>query len=326
VGVLGVAVDSELERELRCVVDGLGGCVIVRSSSPLERDGVWAGAFSSVAGVGRDDVANAVRSCWASAFAPDPLGRLEGCGLDLDALELGVLVQPEILPEAGGVARIEAGSGVSVVGVLGHPGGLLSGWALGARDADLAGLIGSQTVADVADLARRVYAELGDDVIEWGACDGKVWLLQSQRGASPPGAAPATQLPGQGTRLPAQPAAPGTATGPLLPCRPHQTVDCRGAILLVDRPLPALAPLLFGARGVISRAAAAGSHLAEVARSLGVPMVTGCHPETVTGPDPAPGAWHAAIDGATGEVLLSPATGRRPPRPGALGGGLPVRR
>jgi phosphohistidine swiveling domain-containing protein len=95
----------------------------------------------------------------------------------------------------------------------------------------------------------------------------------------------------------------------LLVCRPHQAVDCRGAILLVDRPVPALAPLLFGARGVISRAAAAGSHLAEVARSLGVPMVTGCHPETVTGPDPAPGAWHAAIDGATGEVLLSPARG-----------------
>ncbi len=260
------------------------------------------GAFSSVTGVGRDDVATAVRSCWASAFALDPLRRLEGCGLGVEALELAVLVQPEIAPVAGGVAHVTAGSGVSVAGVRGHPGALLSGWAEGARDADLARLIGSQTVADVADLARRVYAELRDDVIEWGACDGQVWLLQSQRSASRPAVAPATQPPGHGTRVPAQPAAPGTATGPLLPCRPHQAVDCRGAILLVDRPLPALAPLLFGAGGVISRAAAAGSHLAEVARSLGVPMVTGCHPETVTGPDPS--GWFAAVNGTTGEVTL----------------------
>jgi phosphohistidine swiveling domain-containing protein len=162
-------------------------------------------------------------------------------------------------------------------------------------------------VADVAGVARRVYAELGDDVIEWGACDGKVWLLQSQRGASRPAVAPITQPPEHGIRVPAQPAAPGTATGPLVPCRPHQTVDCRGAILLVDRPLPALAPLLFGARGVISRAAAAGSHLAEVARSLGVPMVTGCHPETVAGPDPS--GWFATVNGTIGEVTLREVSG-----------------
>jgi hypothetical protein len=161
-------------------------------------------------------------------------------------------------------------------------------------------------VADVADLARRVYAALGDDVIEWGACGGKVWLLQSQRGARRRAAAAATQPPGHGIGVPAQAAAPGTGTGPLLPCRPHQTVDCRGAILLVDRPLPALAPLLFGARGVICRAAAAGSHLAEVARSLGVPMVTGCRPETVTGPDPS--GWFAMVNGTIGEVTLRAGT------------------
>jgi len=311
-------------------VDGLGGRVIVRSSSPLERDPVWAGAFSSVTGVGRDDVARAVRSCWSSAFAVDPLRRLDACGLPLEALELAVLLQPEINPEAGGVARVEPGSvaGVEVIGVRGHPGPLLSGWAEGARDGDLAGLIGPGIVADVAGLARRVSAEIGDDVIEWAACGGTVWLLQSQRSASHPAPAgtpapPASLTPvagggmpalatlvrESGTRVPAQPAAPGTAAGPLLACRPHEPAarDCRGAILLVDRPLPALAPLLFGARGVIARSGAAGSHLAEVARSLGVPMVTGCHPEAVTGRSPDPGSWLAAVNGSTGEVALLPA-------------------
>jgi pyruvate,water dikinase len=309
VAVLGLELDAALVAELRDAVDALGGRVIVRSSSPLEGDARWAGAFSSVTGVRREDVATAVRSCWASAFAVDPLRRLEECGLQLEALVLGVLVQPEIVPEAGGVARVQAGA-VTVEGVLGHPGALLSGWAEGARDGGLAGLIGAEIVAEAAALADRVHAELGDDVIEWAACDGQVWLLQSLRSTPDNrGAGPAMPMPADGQRVAGRPAAVGTAAGPLVACWPHETgaKDCRGAIVLVDRPVPALAPLLFGARGVIARAGAASSHLAEVARSLGVPMVVGCHPETVTGPNPAAGAWLATIDGGTGDVVLTPA-------------------
>ena len=302
VAVLAQTLDPALVEELRLAVDELGGRVIVRSSSPLEGDARWAGAFSSVTGVGREDVAAAVRSCWASAFAVDPLRRLEQCGLELDALQLGVLVQPEIVPEAGGVARAENGS-VTVEGVRGHPGALLSGWAEPEP-------LDAEVVAEVRALADRVHDVLGDDVIEWAACDGKVWLLQSGRSAPEDrGAAQAVPMPADGLRVAARPAAPGTAAGPLVACWPHETgaKDCRGAIMLVDRPVPALAPLLFGARGVIARAGAAGSHLAEVARSLGVPMVVGCRHETVTGPHPAAGAWFATINGATGEVVLVPA-------------------
>jgi phosphohistidine swiveling domain-containing protein len=235
------------------------------------------------------------------------LRRLAGCGLEPESLELAVLVQPEIIPGAGGVARTTA-DGVTVEGVRGHPGALLSGWAEGARDGALAELVGSATVADVAELAGRVYGELGDDVIEWAGRAGKVWLLQSLRSGTPPAGEPAAPLPVAGTRVPGLPAVPGTAAGPLVACRPHELAarDCRGAIVLVDRPVPGLAPLLFGARGVISRAGAASSHLAEVARSLGVPMVVGCRPEAVTGPDPAAGAWFATINGGTGEVALVP--------------------
>jgi phosphoenolpyruvate synthase/pyruvate phosphate dikinase len=302
--VLRHSIGSALTNELRGAVDALGGRVIVRSSSPLESDGRWAGAFSSVTGVGREDVAAAVRSCWASAFALDPLRRLQGCGLELEALALAVLVQPEIVPESGGVARI-TGKAVVVEGVHGHPGALLAGWAEGARDGALAELVGSRTVADAAEVAERVYAELGDDLIEWAGCGGKVWLLQSLRSGTSPGGEPAA-LPVAGTRVPGSPAVPGTAAGPLVACRPHERArECRGAIVLVDRPVPGLAPLLFGARGVISRAGAASSHLAEVARSLGVPMVIGCRPEAVTGPAPVVGAWFATINGGTGEVVLT---------------------
>ncbi len=112
-----------------------------------------------------------------------------------------------------------------------------------------------------------------------------------------------------GRRVAARPAAAGQAAGRLVPCRPHQrpAAGCRDAILLIDQPVPALAPLLFAARGVIARGGTAGAHLAEVARSLAVPMVTGCRAELVTGPAPAGDGWLAAIDGSTGDVALLPA-------------------
>jgi len=366
--------DPALARELRAAVHRLGGRVIVRSSSPLDSDPRWAGAFSSVAEVGPEDAETAVRSCWAAAFAVDPLARLASCGLPLDALKLGLLIQPELRPTAGGTARVTpaagpaAGTGrpgtvdVTVHGVPGHPGALLAGWADGAAArvrlaapatpgtltrpepaaaaGPLAELLGSDLVTTVARLAAGVYRVLGDASIEWAAEDGTVWLLQAQS-ASPappgpvPGQAPAAGLgaghggpgtgsPGQvyaarewmpllaaavlarGHRLDGRPAAPGQAAGRLVACRPHDRAapGCRDAILLVDRPVPALAPLLFAARGVIARSGAAGAHLAEVARSLAVPMVTGCRPELVTGPAPAGRGWLASIDGGTGEVAL----------------------
>jgi pyruvate,water dikinase len=390
--------DPELAAELREAVISLGGRVIVRSSSPLESDPRWSGAFSSVAEVSPDDAATAARSCWAAAFAVDPLARLESCGLPLEALELGLLIQPEIRPAAGGLARVVPAAGpgqltrpgeieVIVDGVEGHPGALLSGWADGASarvrmpvlagapflagapsqpprpllpvleggaaEGTLADLIGGDSVAAVARLAEGIYRVLGDDAIEWAACDGEVWVLQSLRAgaaadlldgrgpssstspaaADSPGGAPgpadgslATSSPGhrfaarewmpllaaavqaQGQHLRGRPAAAGTAAGRLVACRPHErpAAECRDAILLVDRPLPALAPLLFAARGVVARTGAAGSHLAEVARSLAVPMVTGCHLETVTGSRPPGAPWLAAIDGTTGEVALLP--------------------
>ena len=108
---LACAPDPALAGELRAAVHSLGGRVIVRSSSALEHDPRWAGAFSSVAEVGPGDVVTAVRSCWAAAFAVDPLARLDACGLPLDALELGILIQPELHPVAGGAARVRPAGG-----------------------------------------------------------------------------------------------------------------------------------------------------------------------------------------------------------------------
>jgi len=334
---LSCPVPDALGAELSAAVAALGGRVIVRSSSPLERDPRWSGAFSSIAEVGADDAVTAVRSCWAAAFAADPLARLERCGLALEALELGVVIQPELRPDAGGTARVTSGpaDGIEVAaeGVAGHPGPLLAGWAEGASGDALAGLIGPRLAAQVTRLAVRVRRLLGDDTIEWAAAGGRVWLLQSSLQSGVPGGSGvagdgvrvpspaddrrtarewmpvlAAEVRARGQRLRGRPAAPGVAAGRLVGCRPHErpAASSLDAILLVDRPVPGLAPLLFGARGIIARTGAASSHLAEVARSLAVPMVTGCRlPADSTASRPG-ATWLAAIDGTTGDVALLP--------------------
>jgi hypothetical protein len=349
------------------------GRAIVRSSSPLEGDPRWSGAFSSIAEVGRDEIASAVRSCWASAFAPDPLERLEACGMEPEQLELAVLIQPEIRPDAGGLARISSDGGeVTIDAVRGHPAAMLSGWTEAATvvhlrgegwteigwsfphlaqktRADHAGRgdtghgdegVTAATVLAVARMVAMARQALGDDVIEWAVVGDDVWLLQSGRSqpvtpppqqTTPPAPTALTTAPAaQVHTLAAWPVVPGSGSGSLLYRRPHEPLprSCGDIVLLVDRPVPALAPLLFAGRGgspgpaasnfggpsvraVISRGGPSGSHLAEVARALGVPMVTGCRTEDVTGP-PAqlsqpetPGGWHATVDGHRGEVILT---------------------
>ena len=108
-----------------------------------------------------------------------------------------------------------------------------------------------------------------------------------------------------GTHVPARPWVPGVAVGRLVRYGPDGPAGARhdGAILLVDRLLPAQAPLLLAARGVISRAE--GDPYQPGARSgRRVPTVAACDPDVVTGGDAADGSWLAALDGATGEVAL----------------------
>jgi phosphoenolpyruvate synthase/pyruvate phosphate dikinase len=341
---LSCPLDPALGAELTAAVAELGGRVIVRSSSPLERDPRWSGAFSSMAEVGADDATTAVRSCWAAAFAADPLARLEQCGLPVESIRLGIVIQPELHPDAGGTARVRSWRDgdlqVEAEGMAGHPGPLLAGWAEGVSGSSLARLIGTRLARQVARLAARVWRLLADDTIEWAVSGGTVWLLQSGMSGSrsgvpaalcatpadvphAPSAPPvpderwrarewmpllAADVRARGQLLRGRPAAPGVAAGRLVPCRPHErpAASCLDAILVVDRPVPALAPLLFGARGLIARAGAASSHLAEVARSLAVPMVTGCRlPAANTAGLPGL-EWLAAVDGTVGEVALLP--------------------
>jgi phosphoenolpyruvate synthase/pyruvate phosphate dikinase len=310
-------IDATLRTELRGAVERLGGRVIVRSSSPLESDPRWAGAFSTLSEIGPDDIAVAVASCWASAFAPDPLDRLDRLGLPLEALTLGVLLQPELRPISGGTARVVDGE-VRITGVHGHPGPLLAGWIEGvttvtgtseAATGAAAEQLGASTLAAVAELARAVHDTLGDDMIEW-ASDSETHLLQSTRSVALRALTDTAHRPGfaGAHRIRATACVPGEAAGRLVYVRPHESVPATEPhILVCDRPLPAFAPLVFGARAVVSVAGGVDAHLAEVARSIGVPMLVQAPLPRLTGPLETINTgvgWFGAVDGTRGELAV----------------------
>jgi phosphohistidine swiveling domain-containing protein len=167
--------------------------LIVRSSSPLEADGTWSGAFSSFHGVTETDLGTAVRGCWGSAFQVGVLERARHAGVDPEQLGLAVLVQPELAPDIGGTARCHADGSVQVTATRGPLQPLLAGHVEGltatvpAADGVAGDAIAGSTeiprelLVEVVKLSRRVQQRLDHQLIEWAAADGRVHLLQSIR-------------------------------------------------------------------------------------------------------------------------------------------------
>jgi len=180
--------DDGVLAELRSAGSDLGPRTIVRSSAVQESDPRWAGAFVSYTEVHPDDLATAVRGCWASAFSRDALQRCDAMRTRPDELRMAVLLQGWIAFDGGGTAEVGEGEHVRVTALRGSPQALVGGRADGVvsevgRDGaasgnqDLAGL-GTKVLHAVADLARAAKGETGDTSIEWGVRGGDVVLLQ----------------------------------------------------------------------------------------------------------------------------------------------------
>nr|MBA3363872.1 hypothetical protein [Actinomycetota bacterium] len=101
--------------------------LVVRSSTLLDDDGRWSGAFTSYVGVGASDLATAVRGCWASAFSTDALARCRETGIEVETLRIGVLVQSFLAFEVGGTARVRPDGTVAVSATRGGPAGVVGG-------------------------------------------------------------------------------------------------------------------------------------------------------------------------------------------------------
>jgi phosphohistidine swiveling domain-containing protein len=238
--VMATELDPALRASLERAAGLLGGSLIVRSSTPLDDDPRWSGAFGSYLDVAQGDVATAMLGCWASLFSRDVTERAAACGVPVPELPLTVLVQPMMRFTAGGVAQLLPDGSVHGSVIEGGPGRLLSGRA-GGRDFVVGGGTGlggpaqagqqehnegqprrdGGRLAAVAALSRQVYRQTGSDHIEWGWLDGKAVLLQCRTVVpDPPGAAAGAH--GHGAVL-------AGAAG-LIPAKPRLAAAAGGAV------------------------------------------------------------------------------------------------
>ena len=186
--------DEALAAEIAEAAAELAEPLIARSSSALEGEGTWAGAFASLPELRRDEVPKALRSVWSAMFTIEALERFEAAGIEAGSAGMGVLVQTELAPDCGGAATVDEIGAVSISAVKGSPRDLLAGWVPGVRatvgpDGSISGtealeLIGATTLSEVAALARRADAELGCNLVEWAVTGGTAVLLQVQRTVS----------------------------------------------------------------------------------------------------------------------------------------------
>jgi hypothetical protein len=103
-------------------------------------------------------------------------------------------------------------------------------------------------------------------------------------------------------------AAPGAGAGHAMvvrnPHAPGTRPDGRGYVVVAANPLPALAPLLWGASALVTATGGPGAHLVDVARSLRVPAVVSAPIEDLIGPlASGEASSHVLmVDGGTGLV------------------------
>ena len=181
---------SRLLSELAEAAARLGDAVVVRSSSRVEADGIWAGAFSSYLDVRPQEVATGVIGCWASVFNPGALQRAEALGISPSKIGMAVLVQTQVQTVWGGVATVADGRQIKIAGMAGHHAPLVAGWKSGhlaTVDHDhsihqtLDSPLPPKLIRQVAHLARWVRRDTGDTHIEWAMGEnGEVYLLQAQ--------------------------------------------------------------------------------------------------------------------------------------------------
>jgi hypothetical protein len=177
-----VSLPAELGDALACVAS-FGERWIVRSSTSLDDDARWAGAFSSYLDVGSTLLPTAVRGCWASLVMPNAIDRAAAVGIDLGRVRLAILIQPWRDFSCGGVARVSTEGDVDVIADARPPHELLRG------DASRAGAVPATRA--VEHLARAVWGVFGATVLEWGASGDDVTLLQVRRDAPAPTPHPA---------------------------------------------------------------------------------------------------------------------------------------
>ena len=189
--------DPDLQSEVARAVSKFGSNLAVRSSSVLEGDGKWSGAFASYLDVAPSEIETAIAGCWASAFTVATLERFGAAGLQPGAAPMAVLVQPAIEPEFGGVALLDEHGNVEVLGIKGSPAPLVQGWMPGVRavigpggeitsSEEALSYLPPDLIGEVAGQVRAAHRMTGANSVEWGSGSWGLSLLQLGNRQVPP--------------------------------------------------------------------------------------------------------------------------------------------
>lgn len=304
----------------------LSSALAARSSSPTEKEGEWAGAYTSYLGITPEELPKAVAGCWASAFSVAALERQHQTGIEPGSIRMAVLVQASIDPAVGGVAEISRDGILRVEAVAGSPARILQGWERGVvatrrpgqgwEGVEAIGLIGMETLDKLGTALDAALERYGYSRCEWGGVAGSAWILQLGTVASPLlcgddllGAAAgrtdlwdpraAAVVFGQGVKTRGVPAAPGVGVGVRHHFAGGDSSGRRGAVITAPSALPSLSQLIWSAAGLVTDRGSPMAHVFEAARSLGVPAV--CGVDLGSEVDQI-----VAVDGYTGVVATLP--------------------
>lgn len=110
-----------------------------------------------------------------------------------------------------------------------------------------------------------------------------------------------------GHKLRGEAVSPGVGAGRVLyvPGLPTSTTPIPRMVLVAPNPIPQLAPLLWGAAGLVTFSGSEAAHLIEVARSVGVPTVINCDEAVLRSfIGDSSGLVLAAVDGGHGVVSV----------------------
>ncbi|MFF3335734.1 PEP/pyruvate-binding domain-containing protein [Streptomyces sp. NPDC002888] len=334
---LSPALIDEIARALTRITGD--GYVAVRSSATSEDTAAAtaAGQHDTFLGVsGPDQVADAVRKCWASLWSERAVEyRRRQAGADSPAI--AVLVQRLVDADVAGVmftgtdVRLEAswGLGESVVsGQVTPDSWMLSGStithrSLGTkktridrdhtrvvtREVEPAGrerfCLTDEEVTRLAEIGRKTADLLGGPQdIEWAISGSQIWILQARpvTRALPAGPAASPDTAGDRKARTGTPGSPGSAAGlARVVCGPSDFARVRPGDVLVCRTTdPAWTPLFGVVAAVVTETGGLLSHAAIVAREQGLPAVLAIPDATTLLPDGA----MVEVDGSTGRVAL----------------------
>ncbi|YCK37653.1 PEP/pyruvate-binding domain-containing protein [Actinomadura sp. ATCC 39365] len=337
-----LTIDAGLAAALALGLGALGDPpVAVRSSAADEDTGLSsaAGRYESFLAVrGADEVAEAVRACWASLFSPRAaVGPRSGEGP-----AMAVVVQRHLDAEVSGVMFTPGGPG--------EPTGIEASWGLGpsvvggtvtpdsyrvAADGSVVRAVADKRTRLDREGARLVVRNVPDDVrgrpaiddatavrlaglgariaalrggpqdVEWAVAGGRVWILQARpiTAAPPPAGAPAPAADVPAGALVGTPGSRGAVTGTARIVRgPGDFARVLpGDVLVCPFTDPAWTPLLRIAAGVVTETGGVLSHAAIVAREHAIPAVLGVPDVTSRLRDGA----LVTVDGTAGTVTTT---------------------